>query len=181
MSKAIVVGTYGGREDWLAECLSSLNGYTRYRTLALTVPWELNVIRWVYDHTDIDEFLFLQDTVVVKDWEWIDKAFDHPGSVSLCYKPFYMYLGKYTRFDLLTTLIDHDWPEVYDKRTAVTHEGEWTSWYNFTSINVKYLWDDWTHTDPQMFVWHNGRLNMYYENDHIIKYKGTWSPEMIPE
>lgn len=175
MSKAIIIGTYGGREVWEKDCRESLAGYTDYPVISINVPWELNVISWVYEWTNLDEFLFLQDTVVVKSQDWLEELFDHEGSVSLCTKPFYMYLGKYTRTDLARAL---PFPEVKNKRQAVDHEGEWTSWYNEGSTNTKYLWDI---PDPQIFVEHNGRLNMFYENDHIVKYKGTWSPEMVPD
>lgn len=166
---------------WEADCRASLDSYTDWPVLTLNVPWELNVIKWMYYYTSVSEFIFLQDTVVVKDHEWIREAFDHPGSVSLCTKPFYMYLGKYTSDDLDAFPHSPHFPVVANKRDAVTHEGEWTSIYNRGCKNVKYLWSDWHDWDPNVFVERHGRLNMYYENDHIIKYKGTWSPEMVPD
>lgn len=179
MNKAIVIGTYHGREAWLKDCLESLNNYVRYPILSLNVPWELNAIRWIYDETFIDEFLFLQDTVIVKNHKWIDEVFDHKGSVSLCHKPFFMYLGKYER--RLLTHLDRayatSWPLVTNKREAVTHEGEWTGWYNEADPKTnKYLWDL---DDTEVYEFRHGRNNKVIENDHIIKYKGTWSPEMI--
>lgn len=178
MTKAIVIGTYGGREVWDKECRESLSGYTDYPVLSVNVPWELNVIRWMYENTEIDEFIFLQDTCVVKNYEWLKEVFDYNGSVSFYDKPFYMYLGKYTRFDLSVCYVLHDWPEVRTKRHAVTHEGDWTGWYNETALNTKYLWPT---IEPNEYVTHNDRLNLKYENEHLIKYKGTWSPEMVPD
>ncbi len=176
--KAIVIGTYGGREIWDKECRESLSEYTSHPVVSVNVPWELNVIRWVFEYTSLREFIFLQDTCIVKNYDWLDEVFDHEGSVSLCHKPFYMYLGKYTRYDLLMCKQTHGWPEVRNKREAVTHEGDWTSWYNETATNTKYLWDM---PDEQAWAERHGRMNMVYENEHLIKYKGTWKPEMIQE
>lgn len=171
MNKAIVIGTYFGRELWAADCVDSLKGYTRYPVITVNIPWELNVIKWVFDQTLIDEFLFLQDSVVVKDYAWIDHTFNYPGSVSLTIKkPYFMYLGKYTRADLYGM----KFPEVRNKREAVTNESKWTSLYTLTT--KKYLWDL---DDTDVYETRHGRLNKVIENDHIIKYKGTWSPEMI--
>lgn len=171
MSKAIVIGTYGGRENWLRDCLGSLAGYQGHPVITVNVPWELGVIKWVYDNTSLSEFLFLQDTVVVKDYKWIEDIF-LPGSVSLCTRPYYMYLGKYTREDLAKV----DMPYVRSKRDAVTHEGVWTSWYD-EAAESKYLWDL---AEVDRFEDRHGRANKVYENDHIIKYKGTWDPSMVP-
>lgn len=174
MNKAIIIGTYHGREDWLKDCLISLSGYEEYPVITVSVPWELNVIRWVYDWTNLDEFLFLQDTVVLKDLGWLSYVMgDNCRDVSLCHKLYFMYLGKYTR----DTLSQMRFPIVKNKRDAVTHEGEWTSKYVDRASEVTSLWDL---DDTDDYLYRHGRLNKVIQNDHIIKYKGTWSPEMIP-
>lgn len=135
----------------------------------LTDGYELGKIRWIYDHTDIDQFLFLQDSVVVKDMLWIDDIFSHDESVSLSHKHFFMYMGKYTRKDLAKV----DFPEVRTKSKAVRYEDEWTSKY---APDCPSLWPLY---DTDVFEQRNGRLNMVLENEHIVKYKGTWHPSMI--
>lgn len=171
MSKAIVIGTYKGRENWLADCLDSLKGYERYPVIACDVPWELGVIGWAYPR--FDEFLFLQDSVIVKQLDWIDEVFDCPKSVSLCHNPFFMYLGKYTRKDLDKVEL----PDVSNKREAVEHEGSWTKYYA-SLCNPITLWPL---VDTDIFVEKHGRKNMVLENEYIVKYKGTWHPDMIKE
>lgn len=177
INKAIVIGTYHGREDWLADCLQSLAGYETYPVISVAIPWELNVIKWCYQWTNLDEFLFLQDTVVLKDLRWLDYVMgDSSGDVSLCHKLYFMYLGKYRR-QTINAMYAPVWPVVNNKRDAVTYEGEWTNRYVEAGEVVTSLWDL---DDTEHYVERHGRLNKVIENDHIIKYKGTWSPEMIP-
>ena len=172
--KAIVIGTANGREDWLRDCLESLRGYTRYPILVVNqYDWELGKIYWVYEYTNLDEFIFLQDSVVVKDYKWIDEAFDYDGSVSIGDVPFFMYLGKYTRKNLDRVTF----PAPATKKDAIIHEIHWTRKYVKHDLPTKYTMEDLKDTD--IFEEHNGRKNMILENDHIKKYKGTWSMEML--
>lgn len=134
--------------------------------------YELGKIRLIYEHTDLEEFLFLQDSVIIKDTKWIDEVFDHEGSVSLGNQLF-MYLGKYTR----ETLSKVPLPQPQNKHDAVRLEREWTRDYAESEANIKTLWPDFVDTDK--FEEHNGRLNMILENEHIKKYKGTWNVQMI--
>lgn len=166
--KAVVIATTAGRSMWLADCLASLDGYTRYPIVVVNqYDFELGKIKWVYDHTDIDEFLFLQDSVVVKEYAWIDEVFDYEGSVSLCRQPFFMYLGKYTRSGLSSVSL----PLIHTKRDAIMHENSWTQEYVQKAGNVAYLWPL---QDGSVFTERHGRRNMVLENEHLIKYKGTW-------
>lgn len=169
---AIVIATTKGREDWAADCLQSLGEYNGAPILVLNqYEYELGKIRWVYEHTDIDQFLFLQDSVIVKDYGWIDELFSHSDSVSLSHQPFFMYLGKYTREGLSKLGI----PTIHTKLEAVWHEDAWTSRY--ASLNdVRTLW---ALHDTDVFEERHGRRNMVLENPHIVKYKGTWHPSMI--
>lgn len=171
MSKAIVVATFNDRYHWLHDCLASLKDYHRYPIITVNEPFELGVIRWIYEHTDLDEFLLLQDSVVVKQTGWLDEVFDHPGSVSLSTKQFFMYLGKYTREDLSKVEL----PEVKTKQEAIHYEDRWTELYA-KADNVKYMWP--LH-DSYVFEEHHERNNMILENDFIKKYKGTWNLNML--
>jgi len=142
-----------------------------YPIITVSVPYELGVIRWVYEHTDLDEFLLLQDSVIVKQYDWIDEVFDYRGSVSLSHKHYFMYMGKYTRDGLSKLEI----PIIQSKRESVLHEDEWTSKY--ANLNdTKTLWPLF---DTDTFEERHGRRNMVLENPHLSKYKGTWHPGMI--
>ena len=173
MSKAIVIGTFEGREEWLANCLKSLAAYRRYPIIACNVAWELGVIKWVYDHTDLDEFLFLHDTIEAKRLDWIDEAFDYEHSVALTDQPcwFGMYLGKYQR-RVLKLL---QFPRVTSKVDSVYYESHWTDLYRRADPGAKVLWDDLDVESHHRYVEAFGRPNLLLENDHIAKYKGTWN------
>lgn len=174
MNKAIVIATTSGREQWLKDCLESLKGYTKYPILVLNkYEWELGKIKWVYDHTDLDEFLFLQDSVIVKDYGWLDTVLDATGaSVSLCEQPFFMYMGKFTREGLSKLEI----PYIETKKEAIFAEAKWCQ--DYAALNqVSTLWLDLKDNDSREF--HNGRENMVLENEHIKKYKGTWNINQV--
>lgn len=170
MSKAIIIATNQYREEWVKECLKSLEGYTTYPIIVVsTGGYEIGKIKWIYDNTSLDEFLFIQDTVIVKNYGWIDEAFEKEGLVSLSKPPFFMYMGKYTR----KALDGVRWPHIVSKLQAVTEEFVWTQELGESHI----LWPDLQ--DNESREQHNGRMNMVLENDHIKKYKGTWDISMI--
>lgn len=173
MSKAIVIATYNGREDWLRDCLESLAGYSVYPTLTINEPYELGVIKWIYEHTDLEEFILLQDSVRVKQYGWLDEVFAHDGSVSMSHQQYFMYLGKYTRKGLSKLEI----PKVQTKRESIRHEDEWTSHYARLNDTTTL----WPLQDTDIFEERHGRRNMVLENNHIVKYKGTWHPNMISD
>jgi hypothetical protein len=135
--------------------------------------YELGKIRWVYEHTTIKQFLFLQDSCIVKDFGWIDALFSHDKSVSLSHHQYFMYLGKYTRTDLAKV----DMPVVSSKKEAVEQESQWTGRYAAAAQSDSL----WPLFDTNVFEERHGRTNMVLENDHIIKYKGHWNPEMIKD
>lgn len=169
--KAIVVATTRGREHWLKDCLESIE--SKHPVLVVDhYDYELGKIRWVYENTTLDEFLLLQDSVVIKDPKWLDEIFDIEGSVSLSTKPYFMFLGKYVRTDLDKV----DIPVVNTKLEAITFEDSWTYKYKEAANKMTYLWPL---LDTAVFMEHHGRENMILENDHLIKYKGCWNPSMV--
>ena len=172
--KAIVLATAKGRDEWLKGCLASFNGYTEYPILvASEYDYELGKIRWVYEHTNFDEFLLLQDSIILKNTDWIKEVMERKGSVSLSgHSPFFMYMGKYTREGLRRAKI----PKITTKYESVTNEFDWT-WHYANKNGWSYMWKDFT--DTNVFTTLKGRKNMVLENDHLIKYKGTWSLEML--
>lgn len=174
MSKVILIPTTNNRGQWVAECLDSLSG-SKYPIMVLTEhDYELGKLKWAMEHTDFDEFFLLHDSVRVKNLELLDLVFDHPNSVSLSKKPFFMYLGKYKR----DTLNNVGIPVVADKKEAVRYENEWTKKYAEADPATRYMFD---FIDTKEFSAHNGRENMIIENKYLVKYKGTWNPRMIKD
>lgn len=113
--------------------------------------------------------------MIIKDYKWIDEAFNHEGSVAIGWYPGFMYLGKYKR-DILEKI---DIPRVKNKLESIQYEQEWTQRYFGADPNTKRMFTDLT--DTNVFEERNGRINMVLECDGFIKYKGTWSLDMIKE
>lgn len=180
-SKAIVIGTDYGREKWIANVLRTLESVP-YQVMALTQGrYELGKIRWVYEHTDLEEFLFVHDTMEFKRIDWLEEVFAYPFSVALTNKPcmFGMYLGKYQRKVLKHVPI----PEVKTKEESVYYESHWTNEYFKVDPAAKVLWpglDDQPMSEHR-FVEVFDRPNLVLENECIIKYKGTWNLNQAQE
>lgn len=172
--KAIVIATTKDRSEWARQCYDSLKDYRRYPVIILDqYEYELGKIRWVLENTTLDEFILLQDSVELKETDWLDEVFDYKGSVSFDNNtPYFMYLGKYQRSVLETVGV----PVITTKRQAVTNETAWTAQYNGAAGNTKHLFDL---KDTGVFKDHLGRRNMIIENDQLIKYKHIWTDEMI--
>lgn len=107
-----------------------------------------------------DEFVYLHDTVVIKDNSLFDKLFAIDGHVLLT-KGGYHYFGKYVSSDL------PDIPNVTNKEEAIHWE---IRWFNkpHTVFNPELPFH------VERFEEKHGRTNMVIENDYLIKYKGTW-------
>lgn len=107
-----------------------------------------------------DEFVYLHDTVVIKDNSIFDKLFEIKGTVALT-NNFYHYFGKYVSEDLPPI------PNVTNKEEAIHWEIRW--------FNKPY-----TVFQPEMpfhvekFVEKYGRINMEIETPYLIKYKARW-------
>lgn len=107
-----------------------------------------------------NEFIFLHDTVVIKDNSIFDKLFEKDGHVFLTDRG-YHYFGKYISSDL------PEIPEVKDKEEAIKYELTWfTKPYTVFEYQLPYNTD--------IFIEKHGRKNMVCENDYLIKYKGTY-------
>lgn len=170
--KAIVIATTKDRSDWARQCYDSLKGYKRYPVIILDqYEYELGKIRWIFENTLLDEFILLQDSVVLKTTDWLDGVFDFNGSVSLAKRPFFMYLGKYRR-DALEKI---DIPHVNSKQEAIEKEASWTKQYS-EHDDFKVMFNL---ADTNIFNEHLGRHNMIIENEQLIKYKHIWSGDMV--
>ena len=170
--KAIVIATTKDRSEWAKQCFDSLKGYKRYPVIILdSYEYELGKIRWMFENTTVDEFLFLQDSVELKNTDWLDAVFDYNGSVSLAERPFFMYLGKYRR----KALERLELPYIASKQQAIDLEATWTKQYSELDEHIKLY----SLTDTNIFREHLGRRNMIIENEDLIKYKHIWSSEMV--
>ncbi len=165
----IVVATTPGREKWLDQCLKSIGDIP---TVVLSdFTFELGKIKWMYENTNVDRFLFLQDSVVVKDKKFFDLIFSYPKSVAVspCPTVFGMYLGIYSR----DTLSQIEIPKVNNKDEAIYYEMEWSNKY--CSIEkVPVLFPDFIDHNNKGVIEKFGRPNLILENDYLIKFKGTW-------
>jgi hypothetical protein len=119
----IVVGTTPGRENWLKQCLESIQ---RPVLVLSDHTFELGKIHTIFHKTKIDRFMFLQDSVVIKDQN-IFNLLDDEGSIALTNDPvpFGMYMGVYERSVLEKIHI----PLPESKEDAIRYEIEWTKIY----------------------------------------------------
>ncbi len=107
-----------------------------------------------------DEFVYIHDTVVIKDNVIFDLLFAEPGTIALT-AGFYHYFGKFVSADL------PEIPEVKDKEDAVFHELRWfTKPYKVFDPQLPFI--------SETFEERHGRTNMVLENDYMIKYKARW-------
>lgn len=168
MKQAIVISTAPGREHWVKECLESIKSDV---IVVSTGGYELGKIKWVYENTALDRFIFLQDSIVVRNEELLLSLFNLSGSVCLMDEPECLgsYLGLYER----KTLDKIDFPEVNDKEESIRQEIHWTGRY-------KSLCEEFHHPTPPIehykvfTVLKHGRPNLLYINQFYEKWKGTW-------
>lgn len=167
MKEAIVVSTSPGRAHWVKDCLGSIS------VPALVVSgggFELGKIKWVYENTNIDRFIFLQDSIVIRDNDLLMSVFDTNGSACLMCDPDHMgsYMGLYER----ETLNKIDIPSISTKGDAILNEIDWNKKYieacdNFSHpINIEH--------DMLQGVFKHGRENLLYVNSLYEKWKGNW-------
>ena len=166
----VVIASVPGREHWLRDCLASIE---RDVLVVSQHGWELDKIRWVYEHVNCERFLFLNDSMIVKDQAFFDLAFGAgTGSVAIsnCPTKFGMYLGVFTK----ATLAKVPMRQVHDKEDSITLEGEWANQYSAAEPDAPLLFDDFTDGHAQRTEARHNRINLRLENDYLIKFKGTW-------
>lgn len=140
--------------------------------------FELGAIAQAYDHTEWDEFIFLQDTFEIKNQDIFRILFDDYKGRSVSYNPYLqMYLLKYRREVLAKINI----PEVRKKREAIRLEEVFNREYekadgNIHIFNPRFTDDNFYGNYEERF----GRRNLKMEDDYLIKRKGTWTTEQIP-
>lgn len=174
MKQAIVIATSPGRSHWVNDCLSSL---TVPAIVVSGYGQELGKIKWVYDNTDIDRFIFLQDSVVIRDNDLLMSLFDTEGSACIMCGPrcFGSYLGLYER----ETLDKLDIPEISSKIEAVQYEIDWTQKY----IKKCKKFSHPIQIEHQIIetIYKHGRENQVSVNKLYEKWKGTWRTDQIKE
>ena len=183
----IVIATTPETQVWLKEALEHLRGVPYKIMLVGNKGWlptegDINIANdWNgYELGAIEhgarffkEFVFLHDTVFVKDTSLFDKVFAKEGGVALC-KNFMCYLGKYNSKVLQEIGI----PRVEKKMEGAIHEVQWNQKYMKADPAWSYF-EEVLPINTDKFQDKNGRKNMIVENNYLIKYKATWDPSMI--
>lgn len=165
----IVVGTTPGREEWLTQCLKSI---TKPVLVLSDFTYELGKINWVFNYTKVERFMFLQDSVVVKDEKLFELLYNDKGSIAFTNDPsmFGMFMGVYERSHLGRI----DIPVPKSKAESIAYEMSWTKSYCQAAKNVRLAFTDFTDAKSKRKETIFGRLNLVIENDFLIKYKGNW-------
>jgi hypothetical protein len=165
----IVVATTPGREDWLKQCLTSIN---RSVMVLSDYSYELGKINWLINNTKIERFMFLQDSVVIKDERLFELLYNDKGSIAITNDPtmYGMYLGIYERKYLERI----DIPIPKSKAQAIEYELTWTEQYCRMAKNVRLAFTDLNDRSAKRKEVIFGRENLVLENDFLIKYKGNW-------
>lgn len=180
MIQGIIIIHWSEHQEALKELMASLEGYNEYPIYIVTNSsehneWEMAAFHFA-KRLELDEFFILQDTMIVKNKDLFRIAFeDYKGKSVNFANDFWSYLGKY-RLEIINKMII---PEIANKSEAVIQESLFNSKYMQLETNcVELCHGYWQQPDKHVFK--HGRDNLYYENEYIIKYKGTWSPHMIP-
>ena len=164
----IIIATTPGRENWLAQCLASI---TKPVLVLSDFTFELGKINWIFNRTNVERFLFLQDSVVIKDEKLFELLYER-ASIALTNDPnvYGMYMGVYER----EHLVKIDIPIPKSKREAIEFEMSWTAKYCQVAKNVRVAFPDLTDRNAKKKEIVFGRENLVLENEYLIKYKGNW-------
>lgn len=166
----VIVVSYIG-SPWLTECLESLRDckypiyvamntreHNHYETAGILLGNKLG-----------GSYFLLQDSLIVKDMSFLDKANEHIGWVSFG-NNFLMYLGKYHGMSHV--------PTANSKEEAVNIE--LTEMRELTKLlNPLVLCPEFT--DTNIFEEKHGKRRMVLENQYIKKWKNCWDTSMINE
>lgn len=170
----IVIATTPGRQDWLKQCLNSISK----PVLVLSdFTFELGKINWIFNNTKIDRFMFLQDSIIIKDEKIFELLYEDKGSIALTNDPcmYGMYMGIYERHVLEKV----DIPIPKSKAESIQYELTWTEAYCKAARNVRLAFTDLTDSRAKRKEVIFGRENLVLENDFLIKYKGNWGQLVV--
>lgn len=170
----IIVATTPGRQNWLEQCLRSIT----FPVMVLSdFTFELGKISWIFNNTKIQRFMFLQDSVVIKDQRIFELLHNDKGSISLTDDPcvYGMYMGVYERQVLEKIEI----PVPKSKKESIEYELSWTANYCRAARNVRVAFTDFADSKSKRKQVLFGRENLVLENDFLIKYKGNWGQIVV--
>ena len=170
----IVIATTPGRQEWLKQCLNSISK----SVLVLSdFTFELGKINWIFNNTKIDRFMFLQDSIIIKDERIFELLYEDKGSIALTNDPcmYGMYMGIYERHVLEKV----DIPIPKSKAESIQYELTWTEAYCKAARNVRLAFTDLTDSRAKRKEVIFGRENLVLENDFLIKYKGNWGQLVV--
>jgi len=168
---SLIIVTYKN-SPFLPECIDSLQGCKYPIHLCINpdkdCPYDAGAFYYAQKH-GINTFIVLHDSMIIKDQTLFDIAFAIEGNVSIS-KQFLMCLGKF-ELDKMPPLP----PMPITKRGAVSFEGG----YMRNIIPTQTLCPDFV--DRQVYIEKFGKKRMVLENQYLIKYKTTWTSDMIKE
>lgn len=175
MKQAIVIATTPSPSDFLPNLLRSMEGYDKYPILVVSdYGYELGKIKFIYEHTDIEEFFLLQESCEIKDTKLFDMVFEKYKGKSVSVSPHLQsYLVKYRR----AILDKMEIPVVKSKIESIEQEYEFNKQYKEKDSSLNILFPDLG--DKDVFEEKFGRTNMVIENKYIKKYKGTWTTQNL--
>jgi len=122
---------------------------------------------------NFDEFILLQDSVMVKDSSLFKKMLESPNSVWLS-KWGQNYFCKYKSEILRQIPI-----EIKDKKDSIYWERQLHE--DYRKLEVPEIMLDGCLDNTEVFEEAYGRKNMISENEYFKKYKGTWDISMLKE
>jgi len=174
MNQLILIATTPDRNQWSNNLLKTIKGYDKYPIMILSdYSFEIGKIKQVMDHTNYDEFFFLQDSVEIKNRDIFDLVFEtYKGKTVTIDPTMRSFLAKYRR-DFINR---YELPTAKTKMEAVDAE-DYLFQKHFFDDTLVALTDNFNKSE--VFEEKFGRINMILENDYIKKYKATWSREQI--
>lgn len=167
MPLTTIVKTVQGREHWLSQCLASIPTMSDVLVVRCT-GYEPGGLLWVLEHTDLDRWLYIQDSVTVT--TELYGLLGHTGSVALndCPAPFGSFMGVYEREHLYGC--EPTWCAT--KEDAIKEELEHGRRYAAKS-GAHVLFKDMRDKNGTVTRIHDeDRLKI--ANPYMTKYKGTW-------
>ncbi len=179
----IVITTHESTKQALAECMSALQGCKFPITIVMNnnhgQGFEMSGL--LTGSKLYTEFLYMHDTVIIKDLSILDKLFYEYRNKSVSFMQRYnSYLGKY-KSNLIKRI---NVPYVFTKQMAIHYERVFNELYIYHDV-MDYIelfpeLDGWE-TEHNNFQERYGRQNVVYENDYFAKYKGCWHPSMATD
>lgn len=176
MKYSVVIGTNDGREHWVNDLVESID-----KDIPLIIVkqpgYEVGHIKWVYENTDIDRFIYFQDSFIIKDNQLLlELLTQKTGFICLMCGGWHpqSYVATYDRKYLEKI---EDLPFAKNKAEAMRYEDEFIKMYREV-CDESYCYP--LNQEITMGIERHGRENMLYSNELYYKYKGNWgqkSPE----